>query len=102
MWDDETDDSSVENIYKLRWSDEDSQNSYLDYDDDSWNSSDYDDVEVEDVGTQTTMPLMKNSGIQTGEQGSYSSHKSYSPIRSSHSPYGSSYSKADKRKSLVQ
>jgi hypothetical protein len=103
MWDDETDDSSVENIYKLAWSDEDSQNSYLDYDSDSWNSSDYDDIEVEDAGTQTMLPpLTKATGCQTGDSTSYSSHRSYSPIRSSHSPYQSSYSEAEKRKSLVK
>lgn len=59
MWENETDDSSVENIYKLAWSDSDSQGSYMDYDDDSWNSSDYDDVEVEDAGTQTMFTSTK-------------------------------------------
>ena len=50
MWDNETDDSSVENVYQLAWSD--SEDSYLDYEgSDSWNSSDYDDIEVEDAAT---------------------------------------------------
>lgn len=45
MWSDETDDSDVENIYKLEWSE--SENS----DDESWNSSDYEDIEVDDACT---------------------------------------------------